>query len=60
MFVKLCWALTLVLTLIAGAVLVLTLLTASGAPQQAAGAAVAAAIAVVSYVFTRAVEGMAR
>jgi hypothetical protein len=60
MFTKLCWALTLVGTLAAGGVLALTILTATGAPQQAAGAAVSVAVAVIPYVFTRAVEGLSR
>jgi hypothetical protein len=56
--IKLLWVITLLCALIAGAVLALTVLAASGAPQQAAGAAIALAVAVIPYVLTRAAEGL--
>jgi len=48
------WALTLIGALLGGLVIVFTTLAAKGAPQEAAGYAMACALAVVPYVFTRA------
>jgi sugar phosphate permease len=45
--------------LIAGLVLLMTFTASKGAPQEAAGAAVAAAIAIIPYVFSRAVAELA-
>src|SRR5262245_2015770 len=42
--------------LLAGVVLVLTVTGANGAPQEAAGAAIAIGLAVIPYVFARSVE----
>ena len=52
------WVCTLLAACIAALVLVATLVMAKGAPQEASGAAIALCIAVIPYVFTRAVEGM--
>jgi hypothetical protein len=54
---KFFWLVTALAACLAGATLAATLATSSGAPQQAAGAAIALAIAVIPYVFTRTVEG---
>jgi hypothetical protein len=53
-FVGFCWVITVLAACIAGAVLALTFTAANGAPQEAAGAALALAICVIPYVFTRA------
>ena len=55
-FVGLCWVITGLAACIAGAVLFLPFAGASGAPQEAAGAALALAICVIPYVFTRACQ----
>lgn len=57
--VKLGWVLALLGALLAAFVLVVMVAGANGAPQEAAGAAIAAAIAVIPYVFARAVEALA-
>jgi hypothetical protein len=54
---KFFWLATAVAASFAVVVLLGTLATSTGAPQQAAGAAVAVAVAVIPYVFTRAIEG---
>lgn len=54
---KFLWFCTLVASVLAGALVVVTLETAKGAPQEAAGAAIALCIAAIPYVFTRAIEG---
>lgn len=56
---KACWIVTL-LAAAAGGLLVLDLFMRQGAsaPQEAAGAAIACALCIVPYVFTRAVEGL--
>lgn len=54
--VKFLWVITALACIPSGALLLLALV-AQGAPQQAAGAAIAVAVAVIPYVFTRAVEG---
>lgn len=56
--IKFLWVVTLLAALVAGAVLALTVLLATGAPQQAAGAAIAVAVAVIPYVLARAAEGL--
>lgn len=58
-FAKICAAITLLATV--GAVLELfdTLVRATSAPQQAAGASIAIATAVIPYVFTRCVRLLA-
>lgn len=58
--VKFLWVVTILIAILAGAVLALTVLTASAAPQQAAGAAIAAAMAIIPYVITRGAEGLAK
>ena len=55
-FVGLCWGITVLAACIAGAVLFITFAGANGAPQEAAGAAMAVAICVIPYVFTRACQ----
>lgn len=50
------WIICIIACLIAGLVLFQTLAGASGAPQEAAGAAIACAIAIIPYVFARSVE----
>lgn len=51
-----CWVVTIICCVIAGIVLMSTAFASDGAPQQAAGAAIAAALVVIPYVFTRAVS----
>jgi hypothetical protein len=58
MLVRICWIVTAVGASFALLTLITTVGGASGAPQEAAGAAIAAAIAVIPYVFTRALEGI--
>jgi hypothetical protein len=52
------WILTVLGSLMAAGVLVITVLLATGAPQQAAGAAIACAVAIIPYVLARAVEAI--
>lgn len=54
------WTLAALAAVIAGFDLFTTVNIANGAPQQAAGAAMAAATAVVPYVFARAVDSITR
>lgn len=57
-FIKICWIAT---ALSAGAALltfVATMTDAGSAPQEAAGAAMALAIAIIPYVFTRCMKGV--
>lgn len=56
---KFFWVCTLLASILAGAVLAFGLLMAKGAPQEAATAGVALCLAVIPYVFTRAIEGVA-
>ena len=58
-FVGTCWFVTLISACLAAAQMFFGLKDATGAPQQAAIAAIAVASVVIPYVFTRAVEGMA-
>lgn len=53
---KFFWALTMIGSVIGGLILLWTIFTAEGAPQEAAGAAVAIAFAVLPYCFTRAMQ----
>lgn len=53
-----CWLVTLLATIAAVFVFVETLSLAKGAPQEAAGAAMAMTIAIIPYIFTRAIEGI--
>ena len=57
MFTRMCW----ILTALGAAVGLLELISGIGgaesAPQEAAAAAIAVALAVIPYVFTRAMEG---
>lgn len=54
------WIMPILGALLGTAVLVITVLGSSGAPQEAAGAAIAAACAILPYVFVRAIGEMAR
>lgn len=56
---KFCWIVTLLSAVAAGFTLIWTTLFATSAPQQAAGFANACALAIVPYVFTRAIQGLA-
>ena len=55
---KVLWLLTLIGALFGGATILFTLAASSSAPQQAAGFAMACALAIVPYVFSKAVQGM--
>jgi len=57
---KLFWGVAMVGAFIGGCVLILSVLGANGAPQEAAGAAIAMALGVLPYVLARAVDEMAR
>ena len=54
------WVLVMLAELGAGVLLVLTVLAAKGAPQEAAGAAMAAVIAIAPYCFARAFDEFTR
>ena len=54
------WVLTLMCTLASGFVILFTMAGAHSAPQEAAGYAMACAMAVVPYVFARAGESIIR
>lgn len=56
---RLLWALVILGVLAGGFVLFATLTIAKGAPQEAAGAAVAVALAVLPYCLARAADGLA-
>lgn len=51
------WACTGLFSVFSALVLYMTLKEAKGAPQEAAGAAIALCVVIIPYVFTRAVEG---
>ena len=53
---KLIWLLTIVGCLVGGLLLYITVTSASGAPQEAAGAAIAVACAVIPYCFARSLQ----
>ena len=52
------WVLVLFSTIAAGGVFLVTLSSAKSAPQEAAGMAIAVALAVIPYVFARSLEGI--
>lgn len=52
------WLVCILACLLAGAILFFTITSSEGAPQQAAGAAIACAFAIIPYVFARAFEKM--
>jgi hypothetical protein len=52
------WLICIFACLIAGLVLYITVTSSEGAPQEAAGAAVACAIVIIPYIFARAFEKM--
>jgi hypothetical protein len=54
------WGLTMLGSLIGGVVFFFALLTSNGAPQEAAGAALAIGFAVLPYVFARAFDELNR
>jgi hypothetical protein len=58
-FAKVCYALSLAACCVAGALLFFAVAMPQSAPQQAAGAAIALGVAVIPYVFSRAVEKLA-
>ena len=55
-YLRFCGVVTLIATVISALVLVVTLASANGAPQEAAGAALAVALSVIPYVHTRMVQ----
>jgi hypothetical protein len=57
---KICWVLSLFFGAGAALQLAITVSTAGSAPQQAAGAALAAAMAVVPYCFARSVDELTK
>jgi hypothetical protein len=57
--VKFCWFVTLLATVAATFTLFSTFVDSVSAPQQAAGAAISAAMVIIAYVFTRCIEGFA-
>lgn len=57
---KFFWGVALLAQLAAGAILLLTVLGAKGAPQEAAGAAMAAVVSIAPYCFARAVDELGR
>lgn len=58
--VKFFWVLTLIASVLGGIGLFFIAISPASAPQQAAGAAIAIGVAVIPYVFTRAVEGLTK
>lgn len=58
-FAKLCYLITLLACVVAG-VLFLGSFAAASAPQEAAAASMAVAAAAIPYIFSRAVEGLAK
>lgn len=57
---KFLWFVTLLASIVGGLIFVLTLATSKGAPQEAAGYAMACAACIVPYVFTRAAQAIWR
>lgn len=55
-----CWLITVLATLASALLVVDAFGGQNGAPQQAALGALAAAISIIPYVFTRAIEGICR
>ncbi len=58
-FEIICWVITLIACCLAAIVLFLSI-GAQGAPQQGAGAALAAAIVIIPYVFSRAISELGK
>ena len=56
-FIALLWLVTLIATCVGGLIL-FSAISATAAPAQGAAAAVACGLAIIPYVFTRAMEGM--
>jgi sugar phosphate permease len=54
------WVLTIIGSVIGGLLILFTLLSAKGAPQEAAGAAVGLSFAIIPYCIARALSEMAR
>lgn len=57
-FIRLLWFVTLLCTILSGVIIIFTTMVSKGAPQEAAGYAMACAIAIVPYVFTKAFSAM--
>ena len=57
-FIALSWGITLLASCLSALVGFSGIIRASGAPQEAAASAIALTIAMVPYVFTRALEGL--
>jgi len=53
------WIVTILACIVAGFLFVMTITSSNGAPQEAAGAAMACAVTIIPYVFARAVEKLA-
>lgn len=58
MFTKICWGVTAAASCFALVFFFNALAGANGAPQEAAGAAIALAMVAIPYIFTRSVEGI--
>jgi hypothetical protein len=58
--IKICWVITAAAGLLASFVLAATAIVARGAPQQAAGAAMALGIVVIPYIVTKALDGLTK
>lgn len=59
--IVLCWIVTLMATGVAALIALPVLMSSeASAPQQGAAGAMACAIAVIPYIFTRAIEGMGK
>ena len=58
MLVKISWGITALAACASALIFVSTVGEATSAPQEAAGAAMAVAITVIPYVFTRCLEGL--
>jgi hypothetical protein len=54
------WVVSLLSGLAAGGMLLFTLTSSNGAPQEAAGAAIACGFAIIPYVFARAISELIR
>jgi hypothetical protein len=54
------WIITILACIVAGLLFFMTVTSSNGAPQEAAGAAMACAIAIIPYVLARAVEKLFR
>ena len=55
-FTGFCWGVTLIATIISAFIMFVVVASANGAPQEAAGAAIAVAVSVIPYIFARACD----